>query len=179
MIKSSLTKAVEWFDTTLAALYARYYQSTGFRPDSESLGPMQVDLRPEPPSGQEIVSDRQTCRLQLSGLREDFLWVSSKLDGVLDNILPADVPLCIAPKSGLYDLSSYEVCSLTNYASHTDAKCSSASLPTSLRLRIVIASTKQMHIREDVQERPQSCSHDRWISASTKPHGIFHLCENL
>lgn len=74
---------------------------------------MQVDLRLEPPSEQEIVSDGQTHCLQLPGLGEDFRFLCepSSLDGVLDAILSTDVPLCIASKPGLYDLSLYEVCS--------------------------------------------------------------------
>ena len=74
---------------------------------------MQVDLTLKPPFETEIVSDSQTHRLQLPGLRDDFgfLWESSNYDGVLDAILPADVPLQMACKSGLYDLSLYEVCS--------------------------------------------------------------------
>ena len=104
---------IEWFDATAAALLARHYQLIDFHFESESLGPMQVDLRLEPSSDQEIVSDRQTYSLQIPGLRDDFYFLaeSSSLDGALDAILPADVPLCIAPKSGLYDLSLYEVCS--------------------------------------------------------------------
>lgn len=71
---------------------------------------MQVDVEPEPSSEQDMVSDRQTNRLQLPGLEGDFrsLWKSSTIDGILDTVLPADVPLCIAPKPGLYDLTLYE-----------------------------------------------------------------------
>lgn len=150
-IRSYLTQALEWFDATLAALHARYYQSKEFQPDTESFGPMQVDLRFEPPSEQEIVSDGQTHRLQLSGLRDNFLCVSSTFDGALDTILAADVPLCIAPRSGLYDLSAYEVCSHLRISFLTLTRnCSLASLPTSLRLHIFAASPKRMHFREDV-----------------------------
>ena len=151
MIRSFLTQDSEWFDATLAALHARYYQSKGFQPDTENFGPMHVDLRFEPLSEQESVSDGQTHRLQLSGLRDNFLCVSSTFDGVLDTILAADVPLCIAPKSGLYDLSSYEVCSHLRVPLLTLTRNrSSASLPTSLRLHIIAAPPKRMHFREDV-----------------------------
>ncbi|CAD6591070.1 MAG: hypothetical protein ASARMPRED_005171 [Alectoria sarmentosa] len=102
---------LEYFDATTAALLERHYQSIGLHHESGRFGPMQVDLRLEPLSEQEIVSDGQTHCLQLPGLREDFrfLWEPSSLDGVLDAILPTDVPLCIASKPGLYDLSLYEL----------------------------------------------------------------------
>lgn len=116
---------------------------------------MQVDLTFEPPSQKEIVSDSQTHRLQIPGLRDDFrfLWESSSYDGVLDGVLPADVPLYMASKSRLYDLSLYEVGShLRLYLLKLTQKYSVASLSTSLRLHIVVASPKGMHLRQDVQE---------------------------
>lgn len=115
---------------------------------------MQVDVEPEPSSEQDMVSDRQTNRLQLPGLEGDFrsLWKSSTIDGILDTVLPADVPLCIAPKPGLYDLTLYEVCSpsLLTFPTLTRTR-PAASLPTFLRLHIIVASPKPMHNREDAQ----------------------------
>ena len=104
---------LERIDTMIATLLRYYYQSEGFHLDPQLLGTMQVDLSLEPPSEQDILSNSQTHRLQLPALQDDFniIWDSSNLDDVLDTLLLADVPLCIAPKSGLYDLSSYEVCS--------------------------------------------------------------------
>ena len=85
---------------------------------------MQVDLRLEPPSEHDIMSDNQIHRVQLPAMRDDFhfVWESSNLDGVLDAILSTDVPLCMAPKCGSYDLSAYEVGSRLwfNRISHTD-----------------------------------------------------------
>lgn len=110
---SSLTNRLEWLDAMTAALLRPHYQSIDFHLESGLFGPMQLGLILEPSSEQEIVSDKQTYRLQLPGLRNDFcfLWESSNLSCVLDAILLADVPLCIAHKTGLYDLSLYEVCS--------------------------------------------------------------------
>lgn len=149
MIKSSLTKALDRFDATMAAFLARYYQPTSFQAESEEFRPMQVDVRSEPLSEQETFSsDRHTHRLKLPGLQYDFkpLSDSSDLDGVLDAILPADGPLCIGPKPGIYDLSSYEVCSQLRIALlRLTQEYSSAPLSSSLRLHIVIASPKRMH----------------------------------
>lgn len=123
-----------------------------FHPEGEKFEAMQVDIRSEFSFDQNMVSDSQTHRLQLPGLGGDFrsLWKSSNIDGILDGILPADVPLYIAPKPGLYDLTLYEVCSrspLTFLA--LTRKLSVASLPTLLRLHIVVASPRSKHIRED------------------------------
>lgn len=106
-----LTKALEQLDATIAAFLGGYYQSIGTQYEPEDFGTMQVDLRLEPPVEQDFMSNSQIHRVQLPGLREDFhlLWESSNLDAALDAILSVDVPLCMAPKSGLYDLSSYEV----------------------------------------------------------------------
>lgn len=102
-----LTDALEWLDTRIAAFLGCYQDAP------KHSGTMQVDLRLDPRSEQDVVSNSQTYRIQLPELREDFyfLWDPSNLDGVLDAIFPTDVPLCMAPKPGLYDLSSYEVCS--------------------------------------------------------------------
>ena len=147
-------KALERVDVYITALLARYYGSIGFQPESESFGLMQVDVRSEPPSDQEIVSDRQTHRIQLPGLRYDFSFFpeSSNFDSMLDAVLPADVPLCIAPRPGLYDLSSYEVCFHSQIALLTLTQECSASLSSSLRQHIVVASPKRMHIGREVQE---------------------------
>lgn len=101
---------LERFDATLAALHARYYKYMYFHPEGEKFEAMQVDIRSEFSFDQNMVSDSQTHRLQLPGLGGDFrsLWKSSNIDGILDGILPADVPLYIAPKPGLYDLTLYE-----------------------------------------------------------------------
>ena len=154
-MSSSLTKALEWFDTTLATLLTRYYQSIGFLPNSENCGPMDVELELELPCEQDFVSDRQTHRLQLPGLQDDFhfFWEPSNFDGMLDAISSADGPLCIAPKAGFYDLSSYEVCCHSGTAFLTLTRIyPSASLPASLRLHIVAASLEGMYIRQRVQE---------------------------
>ena len=99
-----LTNALESLDARIAAFLGSYHDA------AKHFGTMQVDLRSDE---QDVLSNSQTYRIQLPELREDFyfLWDSSNLGGVLDAMLPADVPLCLAPKPGLYDLSSYEVCS--------------------------------------------------------------------
>ena len=104
----------------MAALLESHYNSLHIHPESGILGALHVDLRPKPSSEQEIVSDQQTYRLQLPELRDDSsLEDPSNLNDVLDAILPADVPLCMAQKPGSYNLSSYEVCSqLRILASH-------------------------------------------------------------
>ena len=95
----------------MAALIESHYNSLHIPLESGISEPMHVDLRPKPSSEQEIVSDQQTYRLQLPGVRDDYsIKYPSNLNDVLDAILPADVPLCMAQKSGSYNLSSYEVC---------------------------------------------------------------------
>ena len=104
----------------MAAFLESHYNSLHIRPESGILGPLHIDLKPKPSSEQEIVSDQQTFRLQLPDVRVDFsLEEPSNLNDLLDAVLPADVPLCMAQKPGSYNLSSYEVCSqLRILASH-------------------------------------------------------------
>ena len=106
-----LTKALEWLDATTAAFIGCYHVSIESQNGPGRFGTMQVDLKLQPPSEHDVVSDNQIHRVQLPVMREDFhfVWESSNLDGVLDAILSADVPLCMAPKRGSYDLSIYEV----------------------------------------------------------------------
>lgn len=93
----------------MAALLESHYNSLHIHLEGGILGPIQTDLRPKPSSEQEIVSDQQTYRLQLPEFRdESSLKETSNLNDVLDAILPADVPLCMAQKTS-YNLSSYEV----------------------------------------------------------------------
>lgn len=123
---SILTNALDWLDATIAAFLGSYHGSIGSQCEPEHYGTMEVDLRLELPSEQILVSNSQIHRVQLSGMRKDFrfFWEVSNLDDVLDAILSTDVPLCMAPKSGLYNLSSYEVCSRLriNHISRTDPK---------------------------------------------------------
>ena len=106
-----LTKALEWLDATITAFIGCYHMSILSQYGPGHFGTMQVDLRLQPPSEYDVVTDNQIYRVQLPAMREDFhfIWESSSLDGVLDAILSADVPLCMAPKRGSYDLSVYEV----------------------------------------------------------------------
>ena len=119
-----LTKALEWLDATTAAFIGCYHVPIESQHGHEPFGTMQVDLRLQPPSEHDVVSDNQIHRVQLPAMREDFhfVWESSNLDGVLDAILSVDVPLCMAPKRGSYDLSVYEVGSPLSFGhfSHTD-----------------------------------------------------------
>ena len=119
-----LTKALEWLDATITAFIGCYHVSIDSQNELGPFGNMQVDLRLEPPSEHDVVSDNQMYRVQLPAMREDFhfVWESSNLDGVLDAILSADVPLCMAPKCGSYDLSVYEVGSRLRFGniSHAD-----------------------------------------------------------
>ena len=96
----------------MAALLESRYNSLHIHLESGILGPLHIDLKPKPSPEQEIVSDQQTYRLRLPEFRDDFsLEEPSNLNDLLDAILPADVPLCMAQKPGSYNLSSYEVCS--------------------------------------------------------------------
>lgn len=97
------------FDAMMAALLECHYNSLHIHPKSGILSPLHIDLRPKPSSEQEIVSDQQTYRLRLPHFRDDSsLEEPSNLNDVLDAILPADVPLCMAQNPGSYNLSSYE-----------------------------------------------------------------------
>ena len=104
----------------MAALLESYYNSLHIHPESGFLEPLRVDLKPKPSPEQELVSDQQTYRLRLPEFGDDSsLGEPSNLNDVLDAILPADSPLCMAQKPGSYNLSSYEVCSqLRILASH-------------------------------------------------------------
>ena len=117
-------KTLEWLDATVTAFIECYHVSVESQHEPGPFGTMQVDLRLEPPSDHDVVSDNQIHRFQLPAMREDlhFVWESSNLGGVLDAILSADVPLCMAPKCGSYDLSVYEVGSRLwfDHISHTD-----------------------------------------------------------
>ena len=119
-----LTTALEWLDATITAFIECYQVSIESQHGPGPFGTMQVDLRLQPPFEHDVVSDNQIHRVQLPAMREDFLfvWESSNLDGVMDAILSADAPLCMAPKRGSYDLSVYEVGSrrLFGHFSHTD-----------------------------------------------------------
>ena len=95
----------------MIALLESHHKSLHIQAESGILGPLYIDLKPKPSSEQEIVLDQQTYHLQLPGFRDDSsLAEPSTLNDVLDAILPADVPLCMAQKPGSYNLSSYEVC---------------------------------------------------------------------
>ena len=97
----------------IAALLRSYYQSVYSTIESEHLGNFRVDLRLRPPFDQDSVSNSQAYQIQLPALAEGFHFLgdSSNFSGVLDATLSADANLCMAPKTGLYDLSLYEVCS--------------------------------------------------------------------
>lgn len=119
-----LIKTLEWLDATITTFIGCYHVSIESQHGPEPFGTMQADLRLQPPSEHDVVSDNQIHRVQLPEMREDFhfIWKSSNLDGVVDAILAADVPLCMAPKRGSYDLSVYEVGSRLWFGqfSHTD-----------------------------------------------------------
>lgn len=110
---SILTNALDWLDATIAAFFGICHGSIGSQCEPEHFGTVDVDLRLELPSEQNLVPNSQIHRVRLPRLRKDFRFFleASDLDDVLDAILSTDVPLCMAPKSGLYNLSSYEVCS--------------------------------------------------------------------
>ena len=151
-----LTKALAWLDATITAFIGCYHVSIESRHGPRPFGTMHVDLRLQPPSEHDVVSDNQIHRVQLPAMRKDFhfVWESSNLDGVLDAILSADVPLCMAPKRGSYDLSVYEVGSRLwfGHFSTLTQRYSLGSLSTSLRLHVIVASPKRQHHRRDVQE---------------------------
>ena len=147
-------KALERLDVMIAARLGSYYQSVGSSFEPDHLGNMQVDLRFKPPFDEDSVLNSQTYLIQLPALAEDFQFLgeSSDLAGVLDAVLSADVHLCMAPKSGLYDLSSYEVCSRLRFDLLVLIQLHSlASLPTFLRLHIAVASPRRMHLSYNTQ----------------------------
>lgn len=117
---------LDWLDATKNALLESSYQSIGLHLQPQHFGIFQVKLMLKPSSEQEFVSDSPTYNLQSPGLRDDSgsLCESSILESVLDAALLADIPLCMAPKSSLYDMSLYEVCSRLRIdnLSHTDPK---------------------------------------------------------
>ena len=142
-------------DAAIAAFLRRYWQSIESHPGPERFQAVHVDLRLEPPSEEDTVSDSPIHRLHLPALRDDlcFLLESSNLDAILDKSFPADVPLCMAPKPGLYDLSIYEVCSLFITTSPAlTRRHTLASLPPFLRLHIIVESPKRMYNPLALQE---------------------------
>ena len=129
LIKSNvivLIEALEWLDATIAAFLGAYHGSIGSQHEPRHFGTMELDLRLELLPEQDLVSNIQIHRIHLPGLREDFhlFWKASNLEDVSDAIRSADVPLYMAPTSGSYDLSLYEVCShlRINHISHTNPK---------------------------------------------------------
>ena len=121
-----LTTVLEWLDVVAAVFIGSFQGYQGCQLEPGLFGTMQAQFKLEPASENDVVSDSQIHRVQLPALREDlrFIWETSNLDGVLDTILSADIPLCMAPKCGMYDLSVYEVRPhlLIHDISHTDPK---------------------------------------------------------
>ena len=116
---------LEWLDATKSALLESNYQSIWLHLESQPFGTLQVKLTLKPSSEHDFVYDGPTY-IQFPGLWDDsrFLCEFSILESVLDESLLADIPLCMAPKSSLYDLSLYEVYSRlqTDHLPHTDPK---------------------------------------------------------